>query len=111
MVTVCTKAEVDWAGSGEFTHYLDGAPTVVKLSLDFTELVTLDRKKYDERVSGLVHGKDNKRETTQEDGSLPDINVAASVARSEGQAEMTRLAEIEAEKVAQEKLDAAGEDE
>ncbi|MDP7366168.1 MAG: hypothetical protein QGH83_02735 [Candidatus Pacebacteria bacterium] len=73
MVTVCTGADVDWASSGEFTHHLDGAPTVVELSLSFSELSHLDRNKFDDRVSGFLHGSDNVRETSQEGGSAPDL--------------------------------------
>ncbi len=105
MVTVCTEASVDWASSGEFSHHLDGAPTTVKLSLSFVELTTLDRTKFDERVSGFIHGMDGAREASQEGGSKKDVDANVKAGEdAKKQAEDIKLKREEEERAKEQKV-------
>ena len=72
MVSVLTKVDVDYNLAGNARYY-DGAPAAVKLDLSFTEVFTLDRVKYDQRVSALVDNGRGLRENTQEGGSYADV--------------------------------------
>jgi hypothetical protein len=72
MVSVLTDVKVDY-GKEKNNRMIDGAPAAVGLSLSFSELMTLDREKYDGRVSAQTnHGK-TTREHSQEGGSLDDL--------------------------------------
>lgn len=72
MVSALKNVEVDYAVEGG-ARYSDGAPVAVGLKLTFTEIMTLDRDKYDQRVAAQTNVDTNNRETSQEGGSLPDV--------------------------------------
>lgn len=52
---------------------VDGAPVATELKVVFQEIVTLDRKKYDQRVSAYANIDSDRRETSQEGGAIDDI--------------------------------------
>ena len=72
MVSVLKTVGVDYNTGGN-ARFHDGAPVAVKLDLTFQEVFTLDRNKYDERVSAEINQGNNNREISQEHGSYPDV--------------------------------------
>ena len=74
MVSACSDVKVNYAVNGN-QRMNDGAPQAVGLSLSFTELVTLDRDRYDTRVSAFRNAGNSLREGTQERGSHDDIQT------------------------------------
>jgi len=73
MTTVCTNATVNWAPNG-FVHMVDGAPATVTLALTFTELVALDRERFDKRSSAHMQHDTEVRENSQV-GSFNDVGA------------------------------------
>jgi hypothetical protein len=72
MVSVLSKVSVNHAPNTS-ARMSDGAPAAVGLSLTFKEVLGLDRKKYDQRVSSYINRDNNNREASQEGGTLDDI--------------------------------------
>ena len=72
MVSVLKSVETNQAAQGS-TRMMDGAPVATELKLTFTEVMTLDKKKYDQRVAAFTNQTGNDRENSQEGGSLDDI--------------------------------------
>ncbi len=72
MVSVLESVEVNQSVAGS-NRYLDGAPVAVELKLSFLETLTLDKVKYEQRVSALRPEGAPSRESTQEGGSIDDI--------------------------------------
>lgn len=72
LVSVLQSVQTNQAVSGT-ARMIDGAPVATELKIDFTEIMTLDRKKYDQRVSAFTSGQNNQRENSQEGGSIDDI--------------------------------------
>lgn len=72
MVSVLESVEVNQSVAGS-ARYIDGAPLATEIKLSFLEILTLDKVKYDERVSAFVNADNENRETTQEGGTIDDI--------------------------------------
>jgi hypothetical protein len=72
MVSVLTDVKVDY-GKEKNNRMIDGAPAAVGLSLSFSEVMTLDREKYDGRVAAQTNAGSDARENSQEGGTLPDL--------------------------------------
>ena len=72
MVSVLSDVKVNYAVNGT-QRMIDGSPQAVGLSLSFSEVVTLDRDKYDLRVAAYTNADGDRREQTQEGGSAADI--------------------------------------
>ena len=72
MVSVLESVEVNQSVAGS-VRYIDGAPVATEIKLSFLEILTLDKVKYDERVSAKVNADNTNRETTQEGGTIDDI--------------------------------------
>ena len=70
MTSVLSKVTVKQSAS----RMKDGAPSFTELTLNFAEVMGLDRKKYDQRVSGFMNSNNNSREQSQEGGSRDDIS-------------------------------------
>ncbi len=49
--SVITGVDVDYAGGQPYSSLIDGAPSAVTLTVNFTETTTLTREKYDKEVS------------------------------------------------------------
>ena len=72
MTSVLTKVETNQSTAGS-ARMIDGAPVAVEISLSFQEVMTLDRQKYDKRVSAFKNPTGQRRENSQEGGALDDI--------------------------------------
>lgn len=72
MVSVLESVEVNQSVAGS-VRYIDGAPVATEIKLSFLEILTLDKVKYDERVSAFINADNENRETTQEGGTIDDI--------------------------------------
>ena len=72
MTSVLTKVETNQSTAGS-ARMIDGAPVAVEISLSFQEVVTLDRQKYDKRVSAFKNPTGQRRENSQEGGAQDDI--------------------------------------
>lgn len=72
MISVLTDVKVDY-GAQKNNRMMDGAPAAVGLSLSFSEVMTLDRDKYDSRVASQTNVGSNAREQSQEGGTVPEI--------------------------------------
>ena len=72
MTSVLTSVKTNQSTAGS-ARMIDGAPVAVELSLSFQEVVTLDRQKYDKRVSAFKNPTGQRRENSQEGGALDDI--------------------------------------
>ena len=72
MVSVLKSVETNQGVQGS-TRMMDGAPVATELKLTFTEVMTLDQKKYDQRVAAFTNRDSTRRENSQEGGSLPDV--------------------------------------
>ena len=68
MVTVCSGVKVDYTPDS-FVHHKDGSPIAIDLTVDFSETTTLDRQKFDARVTPYGNEGTINREKTQEGGS------------------------------------------
>ena len=87
MVSVLTGVDVNYGLNGS-QRMIDGAPSGVGISLSFSEVVTLDRDKFDSRVAAFTNKTGTAREQTQEGGSDKDIQgIAASAVDDASQAE------------------------
>jgi len=53
LVSVCTGVNVDYAGGQPMALHQDGSPSVVTLTVNFTETTQLNRQKYENWVSNL----------------------------------------------------------
>jgi len=82
MTSVLTKVETNQATAGT-ARMIDGAPVAVELTLEFQEVLTLDRDKYEQRVSAFTQGNTQNRENSQEGGTINDI-VGRNTKRSDG---------------------------
>ena len=71
MASVLTEVVVTQEEAG--ARMVDGAPAAVGLTLNFSEVLTLDREKYDSRVAAQTNVGTLSRETSQETGSVPDL--------------------------------------
>jgi hypothetical protein len=71
MASVLTEVVVTQEEAG--ARMVDGAPAAVSLTLNFSEVLTLDREKYDSRVASQTNVGTLSRETSQETGSTPDL--------------------------------------
>jgi hypothetical protein len=90
MVSVLTDVKVDY-GKEKNNRMIDGAPAAVGLSLSFSEVMTLDRDKYDGRVSAQVNVGSEAREQSQEGGTLPDLlGLAAAQQATEKETAATK---------------------
>jgi len=69
LVSVCTGVEVNYTDGQSFSTFIDGAPTSVGLTLNFTETSTLTRDKYKNRSSAFLNVNSDAREQSQEMGS------------------------------------------
>ncbi len=69
LVSVCTGVEVNYTDGQSFSTFIDGAPTSVGLTLNFTETSTLTRDKYKNKSSAFLNANSDKREQSQEMGS------------------------------------------
>lgn len=72
MVSVLESVEVNQSVAGS-ARYVDGAPLATEIKLSFLEILTLDKVKYDERVSAFINADNENRETSQEGGTIDDI--------------------------------------
>ena len=72
LVSVCTGVNVDYAGGQPLALHHDGSPSVVTLTLSFTETTQLNRDKYDKWV-----GSNTRDLSDAEKGT--NINAAGSV--------------------------------
>ena len=72
MTSVLTKVETNQSTAGS-ARMIDGAPVAVEISLSFQEVMTLDRQKYDKRVSAFKNPTGQRRENSQEGGAQDDI--------------------------------------
>lgn len=72
MVSVLKSVETNQAVQGT-ARMIDGAPVATEMKLTFTEVMTLDKKKYDQRVAAFTNQDNNSRENSQEGGSIDDI--------------------------------------
>ena len=72
LVSVCTGVNVDYAGGQPLALHQDGSPSVVTLTLSFTETTQLNRDKYDKWV-----GSNTRDLSDAEKGT--NINAAGSV--------------------------------
>ena len=72
MNSVLESVEVNQSVAGS-NRYLDGAPVATELKLSFMETLTLDKVKYNQRVSAFTQGTTNARENSQEGGSNQEI--------------------------------------
>ena len=82
MTSVLTKVETNQATAGT-ARMIDGAPVAVELTLEFQEVLTLDRDKYEQRVSAFTQGNTQNRENSQEGGTINDI-MGRNTKRSDG---------------------------
>ena len=97
MVSVLTGVDVNYGLNGS-QRMIDGAPSGVGISLSFSEVVTLDRDKFDSRVAAFTNKTGTAREQTQEGGSDKDIQgIAASAVDDASQAAATTAAARAAE--------------
>jgi len=102
MVSVLTGVEVNYGLNGT-QRMIDGAPAGVSIALSFSEVVTLDRDKYDSRVAAFTNKTGSAREQTQEGGSDKDIQGMAAIAVNDAtDAEATTAAARKAEAKAKE---------
>ena len=69
MACVLSSVKVDNSSA----RMSDGAPIMTTLVLEFTEVMNLDRNKYDDRVSAFLNPNE-AREKSQEGGSKDDIS-------------------------------------
>lgn len=69
LVSVCTGVEVNYTDGQSFSTFIDGAPTSVGLTLNFTETSTLTRDKYKNKSSAFLNVNSDAREQSQEMGS------------------------------------------
>ena len=98
MVSVLSGVEVDYAVNGT-QRMMDGAPQAVSIELSFSEVITLDRDKYDKRVAAFTNQTGTTREQSQEGGSDADIIGIASEANDD--AKTKRLADTAAARAAE----------
>jgi len=68
LVSVCTGVEVNYTDGQSFSTFIDGAPTSVGLTLNFTETSTLTRDKYKSKSSAFLNANSDGREQSQEMG-------------------------------------------
>ena len=88
LVSVCTGVNVDYAGGQPLALHHDGAPSVVTLTLNFTETTQLNRTKYDNYVSSFKSWR-TRNLGEQERGT--NINAATIQAQRDAAAEEKRL--------------------
>ena len=81
LVSVCTGVEVNYSDGQSFSTFIDGAPTSVGLTLNFTETSTLTRDKYKNKSSAFLNVNSDAREQSQEMGS--DIVTTDEIVRQQ----------------------------
>ena len=97
LVSVCTGVEVNYTDGQPFSTFIDGSPSSVGLTLNFTETATLTRDKYKNKSSAFLNTNSDAREQSQEGGS-DLIKTNDSVRRDEARARAEQEAKAKEEK-------------
>ena len=91
MVTVLKSVTVNYAPDN-FVHNIDGSPIAVDLKLDFQETSTLDRDKFNERVTPYGNEGTQSREDLQEGGSTVVTADDSTIAKKQQRADKEKAA-------------------